>query len=262
MKSLSYKAYLSNSKTNKDLILKSNVDMIIERLAGSRDTRSNYAPTVFLTDYTLGKYIYVDESCFSILGFTAEYFMESGVDAYLSKWHPDDFNIFNQKIFPTNIALLKKLPPDKYKDIVFSYNYRILNAENAYINMLQRFTFIPGVDKGKPLGILGVITDITHFKTDQTMVHTIEEIISSNHISSTTVLLKKNYHSNKKLHVLSKRETEILSLIGKGLSSKQIANHLGISIHTVNNHRKNMIFKTKCLNSSDLLHNSIRNGII
>lgn len=94
------------------------------------------------------------------------------------------------------------------------------------------------------------------------MVHTIEEIISSNHINSTTVLLKRNYHSNKELHVLSKRETEILSLIGKGLSSKQITNDLNISIHTVNNHRKNMIFKTKCLNSSDLLHNSIRHGLI
>ena len=262
MKSISYKAYLSNSKINKDLILKSNVDMIIEHLASSRDTRSNYAPTVFLTDYTLGKYIYVDESCFSILGFTAKYFMESGVDAYMSKWHPDDFNIFNKKIFPANIAFLKKLPADKYRDIVFSYNYRILNADSSYINVLQRFSFIPGSKPGKLLGIVGVITDITHYKTDQTMVHTIEEIVSSNHFNSTTVLFKRNYHSNKELHVLSKRETEILSLIGKGLSSKQIANHLNISIHTVNNHRKNMIFKTKCLNSSDLLHNSIRHGVI
>ena len=90
MKSLSYKAYLSNSKINKDLILKTNVDMIIERLANSSDTRSNYAPTVFLTDYTPGKYIYADESCFSVLGFTAKYFMESDVDTYLSKWHPED----------------------------------------------------------------------------------------------------------------------------------------------------------------------------
>ncbi|MEO8961743.1 MAG: hypothetical protein ABI325_07675 [Ginsengibacter sp.] len=148
MKSSSYKAYLSASKIKKDLVLKSNIEIIIERLTSSSDIRSNYASTIFLTDYTLGKYIYEDESCFSIFGITTKYFMESGVDAYFNKWHPDDFNIFNQKIFPANIVFLKKLTADKYRDIVFSYNYRILNADSAYINVLQRFSFIPGSEPG------------------------------------------------------------------------------------------------------------------
>ena len=45
-------------------------------------------------------------------------------------------------------------------------------------------------------------------------------------------------------HELSDREKEVLVLVGKGLSSKEIANHLCLSIHTVNSHRKNITQKT------------------
>lgn len=42
---------------------------------------------------------------------------------------------------------------------------------------------------------------------------------------------------------LTDRESEILRLISKGLSSKQIADKLFISVHTVNTHRQNIISK-------------------
>ncbi len=43
---------------------------------------------------------------------------------------------------------------------------------------------------------------------------------------------------------LSQRETDVLVLVAKGLSSKEIADKLNISIHTVNSHRKNITRKT------------------
>ncbi len=43
---------------------------------------------------------------------------------------------------------------------------------------------------------------------------------------------------------LSERETDVLVLVAKGLSSKEIADTLHISIHTVNSHRKNITHKT------------------
>lgn len=43
---------------------------------------------------------------------------------------------------------------------------------------------------------------------------------------------------------LSDRECEVLRLVAKGLSSKEIADNLNISIHTVNTHRKNITRKT------------------
>ena len=43
---------------------------------------------------------------------------------------------------------------------------------------------------------------------------------------------------------LSDREKEVLVLVAKGLSSKEIADKLCVSIHTVNSHRKNISQKT------------------
>lgn len=43
---------------------------------------------------------------------------------------------------------------------------------------------------------------------------------------------------------LSERELDVLGLVAKGMSSKEIADKLNISIHTVNSHRKNITRKT------------------
>lgn len=43
---------------------------------------------------------------------------------------------------------------------------------------------------------------------------------------------------------LSDREIEVLVLVAKGFSSKEIADKLNISVHTVNTHRKNITHKT------------------
>lgn len=43
---------------------------------------------------------------------------------------------------------------------------------------------------------------------------------------------------------LSERETDVLRLLAKGLSNKEIADKLNISVHTVNTHRKNIMDKT------------------
>lgn len=53
----------------------------------------------------------------------------------------------------------------------------------------------------------------------------------------------------KRLHILTPREKEILSLIRNGYASKQIAAALGISIHTVNRHRQNILEKLSVGNS-------------
>ena len=51
-------------------------------------------------------------------------------------------------------------------------------------------------------------------------------------------------HDQVENYELSDRETDVLVLVAKGLSSKEIADSLNISVHTVNSHRKNITRKT------------------
>lgn len=55
--------------------------------------------------------------------------------------------------------------------------------------------------------------------------------------------------TDKRSHILTDREKEILRLIQDGKLSKQIAAVLGISVHTVNRHRQNILEKLSVANS-------------
>jgi len=54
-------------------------------------------------------------------------------------------------------------------------------------------------------------------------------------------------------HLLTAREKEVLQLVAKGFSSKQIAYELSISKHTVESHRKNLLQKLKASNVAELI---------
>lgn len=54
-----------------------------------------------------------------------------------------------------------------------------------------------------------------------------------------------------KQSILSAREVEVLSMISRGLSSKEIASAMGISVHTVSRHRQNIIESMNVKNSAE-----------
>jgi DNA-binding CsgD family transcriptional regulator len=61
---------------------------------------------------------------------------------------------------------------------------------------------------------------------------------------------------------LSEREIQVLQFIANGLSSKEIAKKLNISIHTVNSHRKNIMEKTGIRSLAGLTIYAVSKGII
>ena len=75
------------------------------------------------------------------------------------------------------------------------------------------------------------------------------------------VLLTKNRKINKESEPnnsiiytqITAKEKQILEQIILGKSSKEIAENLQLSIRTVDNHRANMMKKTKAKNTADLV---------
>lgn len=61
---------------------------------------------------------------------------------------------------------------------------------------------------------------------------------------------------------LSTRELEILLLICKGLSNHEIADKLFISKRTVDKHRANILSKTNCRNTANLVVYAIKNALV
>lgn len=62
--------------------------------------------------------------------------------------------------------------------------------------------------------------------------------------------------------ILTTREAEIVQLLAEGKSNKEIANILGISSRTVENHRAQIMQKLGLKSFSELIRYAIRNGMI
>jgi len=61
---------------------------------------------------------------------------------------------------------------------------------------------------------------------------------------------------------LSSREREILQLLAENKSNKEIASRLGISVRTVETHRRSIMQKLDANSIVELVHYAIRNGIV
>lgn len=69
-------------------------------------------------------------------------------------------------------------------------------------------------------------------------------------------------NSLNKKQLLTTKEEEIVRLIGEGLSAKEVADRLFISVHTANTHRKNIYRKCGVRNASELVMYAVKSGII
>ena len=81
--------------------------------------------------------------------------------------------------------------------------------------------------------------------------------VNIDELKETIERYKTKWQSN-----LSKREFEIIRLIGKGLNSKAIGEQLFISRHTVDTYRRTILEKTNCKNSAELISYAAKHNLI
>lgn len=81
-------------------------------------------------------------------------------------------------------------------------------------------------------------------------------------INTDTGEIRELSFAARRRHVLSDREKEILILARDGKPSKQIADILGISIHTVNRHRQNIISKLSVGNTIEAVTAATAMGLL
>lgn len=82
-------------------------------------------------------------------------------------------------------------------------------------------------------------------------------------VATMTTEILKNSKRNEFLekYELTSRETEIAGLMVDGLSTKQIAEKLNVSISTVSNHRRHVFIKLKVTKLSELISFAIHEGV-
>jgi len=126
----------------------------------------------------------------------------------------------------------------------FKYNIRTKSGKTRRI---LRQTASCGKVSGKITHTLGILSDISHWENSSTP--TVKA-----HGPTAIYFNPKFPEINESRSLLTLRECEILNLLAKGCTSKTIANHLHISRHTVDTHRRNMLQKFEAENTSQLIY--------
>lgn len=163
-----------------------------------------------------------------------------------------------------HIELIKDLKD--YDDLISTLERQInciVVAEGSVIKKIERYfqalpaniTFIPILENSKDRD------NFTKYKEILTVTDEKKLIVEVLHrsVNSLPPIPLTNTKNQKEL---SARETIILQLIAKGLSSKMIAEKLCISIQTVSTHRKNISNKLEIKTVSGLTLYAIMNNLI
>ncbi len=168
--------------------------------------------------------------------------------------HPEDLvrhNVGRTKLF----NLGQELFITKSHSQLLSTNFRFRHLDGNYNNLLiQCYLFYSEVPY-RTVFLLQVITDISHLKMPGHGYHYYMGDDLSFFRYPDSLLLRTG-------NVFSNREFEIIGLMARGLDSRQIAEKLFVSVHTVNTHRRNILKKSGHVSTQHLVMDLKERGVI
>jgi len=94
------------------------------------------------------------------------------------------------------------------------------------------------------------------------IVNAIEAAMNGEVFLSAQASIAVNENKNALIPVITRREKEVLMLIAKGLTNKEIADQLFISTTTVDTHRKNLLAKFQVKNTASLISLATQNELL
>lgn len=168
--------------------------------------------------------------------------------------HPDDEERLGQ-VRSNVFKIEKELFMARNGSQLTSYNLKVRDLSGKYMMFLtQGYLFYTPLPY-KAVFLIQVITKIDWFKFKKNSFH----FYSGNDLS----LFR--FPDEELLQIgppYSNRELEIIKLAESGLSSKQIAEKLFLSVYTVDTHRSHIIKKSGGANITDVIHELRETGIL
>jgi DNA-binding CsgD family transcriptional regulator len=216
----------------------------------------------FILDYTQQRYLAFDPFGKDAMGFNIDYVLDAGPAFVTGLKDKNDFKAYNTQIVPVIIDILKKNPGKGSADLLFNTNYRMKKKNGDWVKLNQKSIFVETADDGTPLLAVGIATDITDFKTNNNILFTVDRMSHDGLLGKKESLYKSIIIPDEREGMLTPREIEIMKWICEGYSSRDIAERLHNSIHTINNHRKNILEKTNAKNLTEVIVFAVRNQIL
>jgi DNA-binding CsgD family transcriptional regulator len=223
-------------------------DPIIQQLTRVMQENDQF---ITVADLAQIKFLYVSEGIRQLIGVEPARLNPSH---FVEVTHPDDLSRFGLLRAQTFIVE-KEVLETKTGSALVSFTIRLRNPAGVYFNCLCQAYFFFSPIPHSAVYLLQVISNVDRFEKKKHGFH---------HYKGKD-LSHFRFPDNGLLRIgpdFSSREMEIIKLIESGLSSKQIADKLFISVHTVNTHRRNILDRCGKDNISNLIYELNEQGLL
>lgn len=188
---------------------------------------------------------FVNPEMQKVLGYEPEDFT---IEFLFEIIHPED----KEKFIAHETRALefcRELPTELQDQYYIVHDFRLKTSSGAYVRILQQ-AFASEMVDGNLVKTKVIHSDISHVKNQ-----------SDSQLHFIGLEGQPSYYNvMSEEHPFSEKEKEILAMMVQGLTSEAIAQKLNRSIHTIRNHRKNILQKSGCINVQDLLVRATKEG--
>lgn len=195
----------------------------------------------------------------SVSGYSNDVFLEKGIELFFQCLHPDEIDIIINQVYPDGMRVIMEAEVAEKQQILTQYNYRFKRKSGEYINLMEQL-YVLEVD-GDGLATL-MLGNIIVLDTDEVLPLRLSSRIFRNNQVYETIFSKVYNPITTLLSDVTNRELDILRNLAAGKRSREIAEQLFISPHTVDTHRRNLLKKLKCGSVVELAQIAFKYGLL
>lgn len=170
--------------------------------------------------------------------------------------HPDDLlAVMEAGYYFLKMAI--KMDSSDLKKFKQINDYRIRLGDGSLLRLIEQHRSL----ETDPNGNIWLALSTVDVSPDQNISSPAQNRLVNIETGESFTLPSSNPNAEQYLD-LTKREKKVLELISKGKISKQVADELFISVHTVNTHRQNIIQKLNVTNTTEAVRLAANLGFI
>ncbi|WP_460219823.1 response regulator transcription factor [Psychroserpens sp. MEBiC05023] len=202
---------------------------------------------------------FVSDGVLDVLGVKPE---ALDLETLFSLYHPEDFQKLHEKEEIIGDFLYNEATINGAFAFKAVYLKRLRHSMGKYKTILHQAMALNVSKDSKMQQALVIHTDVTHLNIP--VDHKVS-ILAFDGGPSYYAMKKGEYinlNEPKNQTRFTKREMEIIRKMSEGFDFNEIANLLHISPHTVRAHKRNILKKSGCKNSAELITKCVREGMI
>jgi DNA-binding CsgD family transcriptional regulator len=224
------------------------------------DALSKHNPNLYLIfDWTNFSVLYLGKNVYEKIGYTYDELEENQFQKLFKLIKYEHLHFFAKVLSWDKIAnehLTKEMRLEHYSFVICGLTFK--HKDGRIIKTIIRSYGLEINKNGFPIYGIIEISDISHLsKSDEYWM-----LVSAGKTNKKNLAFFSDETRNKGTSLISPRELEVIKLLEKGLSSKEIAANLFLSVETIDKHRKNMLGRVGATDTNALIELCKRSDIL